>query len=73
MSIGAMAFGSFQESGTVQPMAEISQKTGVPIEACVFIGSSPIRQYAEEIWGIRPVPIRLPNGNGNGGGRPGPA
>ncbi|MDH3254962.1 MAG: LeuA family protein [Acidobacteriota bacterium] len=31
----------------IQPMAEITQKTGVPIEACVFIGSSPIRQYAE--------------------------
>jgi len=35
----------------IQPMADVSQKTGVPIEACVFIGSSPIRQYAEE-WGI---------------------
>ena len=32
----------------IEPMAEISQKTGVPIEACVFIGSSPIRQFAEE-------------------------
>ena len=30
----------------IEPMAEISQRTGVPIEACVFIGSSPIRQYA---------------------------
>ena len=35
----------------IQPMADISQKTGVPIEACVFIGSSPIRQYAEE-WDL---------------------
>ncbi len=35
----------------IQPMADVAQKTGVPIEACVFIGSSPIRQYAEE-WGI---------------------
>ena len=35
----------------IQPMADVQQKTGVPIEACVFIGSSPIRQYAEE-WGI---------------------
>ncbi len=35
----------------VQPMVEISQRTGVPIEACVFIGSSPIRQYAEE-WAL---------------------
>jgi isopropylmalate/homocitrate/citramalate synthase len=35
----------------IQPMADVVQKTGVPIEACLFIGSSPIRQYAEE-WGI---------------------
>ena len=35
----------------IQPIAEISQKTGMPIEACVFIGSSPIRQYAEE-WDL---------------------
>ena len=31
----------------VQPIAEIQQRTGVPIECCAFIGSSPIRQYAE--------------------------
>jgi len=35
----------------IQPMADVVQRTGVPIEACLFIGSSPIRQYAEE-WGI---------------------
>jgi len=35
----------------IQPIAEVSQRTGVPIEACVFIGSSPIRQYAEE-WDV---------------------
>jgi 2-isopropylmalate synthase len=35
----------------IQPMAEVQQKTGVPIEACLFIGSSPIRQYAEE-WAL---------------------
>jgi 2-isopropylmalate synthase len=35
----------------IQPIAEIAQTTGVPIEACLFIGSSPIRQYAEE-WSI---------------------
>jgi 2-isopropylmalate synthase len=35
----------------VEPMVEITQRTGVPIEACVFIGSSPIRQYAEE-WNL---------------------
>ena len=38
----------------IQPMADIAQRTGVPIEACVFIGSSPIRQYAEE-WGIEQI------------------
>jgi 2-isopropylmalate synthase len=32
----------------ILPIAEASQITGVPIEACLFIGSSPIRQYAEE-------------------------
>jgi isopropylmalate/homocitrate/citramalate synthase len=31
----------------VRPIAEISQSVGLPIEACTFIGSSPIRQYAE--------------------------
>jgi len=35
----------------IRPIAEVTQVTGVPIEACVFIGSSPIRQYAEE-WDI---------------------
>jgi 2-isopropylmalate synthase len=31
----------------ITPIIEISQKTGLPIEVCTFIGSSPIRQYAE--------------------------
>jgi 2-isopropylmalate synthase len=31
----------------IVPIAEISQRTGVPIECCTFIGSSPVRQYAE--------------------------
>jgi 2-isopropylmalate synthase len=31
----------------VRPVAEISQNVGIPIEVCTFIGSSPIRQYAE--------------------------
>ena len=35
----------------IQPIADVVQKTGVPIEACVFIGSSPIRQYAEQ-WDL---------------------
>ena len=30
------------------PIAKISQRAGIPIEACTFIGSSPIRFYAEE-------------------------
>ncbi len=31
----------------IQPIAEIVQRTGVVIEAACFIGSSPVRQYAE--------------------------
>lgn len=31
----------------IEPIVEISQKVGVPIEASCFIGSSPVRQYAE--------------------------
>ena len=31
----------------ITPVVEISQRTGVPIECCAFIGSSPLRQYAE--------------------------
>ncbi|MBW8879276.1 MAG: 2-isopropylmalate synthase [Acidobacteria bacterium] len=31
----------------IQPIVEISQRTGLAIEASCFIGSSPIRQYAE--------------------------
>jgi 2-isopropylmalate synthase len=31
----------------IRPIAEITQRTAVPIECCAFIGSSPIRQYAE--------------------------
>ncbi|MCG8603809.1 2-isopropylmalate synthase, partial [bacterium] len=33
------------------PIVEISQKAGLAIEACTFIGSSPIRQLAEE-WNV---------------------
>ncbi len=32
----------------VEPVARISQEIGIPIEAATFIGSSPIRQYAED-------------------------
>jgi 2-isopropylmalate synthase len=38
----------------IQPIADVVQQTGVPIEACVFIGSSPIRQYAEE-WDLEHI------------------
>ncbi len=38
----------------IQPIAEVTQLTGVPIEACVFIGSSPIRQYAED-WELADI------------------
>jgi 2-isopropylmalate synthase len=31
----------------IRPIAEIQQATGVPMEVYAFIGSSPIRQYAE--------------------------
>jgi 2-isopropylmalate synthase len=33
------------------PMIEVSQKAGLPVEAYVFIGSSPIRQYVER-WDL---------------------
>lgn len=35
----------------IRPIAEISQRTGAAIECCTFIGSSPLRQYAEG-WGL---------------------
>jgi 2-isopropylmalate synthase len=31
----------------IRPIVEISQRVGIPIECCAFIGSSPLRQYAE--------------------------
>jgi 2-isopropylmalate synthase len=31
----------------IVPVVEISQRAGIPIECCTFIGSSPLRQYAE--------------------------
>ena len=35
----------------IQPIVDISEKVGAPLEACTFIGSSPIRQYAEN-WSL---------------------
>ncbi|MEN3337987.1 MAG: hypothetical protein V7647_1663 [Acidobacteriota bacterium] len=31
----------------IAPIAQISQRAGIPIECCTFIGSSPLRQFAE--------------------------
>src|SRR5687768_7824118 len=35
----------------IRPIAEISQRVGLAIECCCFIGSSPLRQYAEG-WSV---------------------
>ena len=35
----------------IAPAADLQQETGVPLEVYAFIGSSPIRQYAEE-WDL---------------------
>src|SRR5690606_22645560 len=35
----------------IRPIVEISQKVGIPIEVMAFIGSSPIRQYADS-WDL---------------------
>ncbi len=35
----------------IEPIARVAQEVGLPIEACTFIGSSPIRQYAEG-WSV---------------------
>ena len=32
----------------IEPVVEITQRAGMPIEVCAFIGSSYIRQYAED-------------------------
>jgi isopropylmalate/homocitrate/citramalate synthase len=32
----------------IRPVAEVSQRVGMAIECCTFIGSSPLRQYAED-------------------------
>jgi 2-isopropylmalate synthase len=35
----------------ILPIVEISHRVGLPIECCAFIGSSPVRRYAED-WTI---------------------
>src|SRR6516165_3976445 len=37
--------------GDITPMIDVSQKSGISVEVYAFIGSSPIRQYAEE-WDV---------------------
>ncbi|MEM8930988.1 MAG: 2-isopropylmalate synthase [Acidobacteriota bacterium] len=37
--------------GDIEPIVELSQQAGIAIEVAAFIGSSPIRQYAED-WDI---------------------
>jgi 2-isopropylmalate synthase len=37
--------------GDIEPIVDMVQKVGAPIEVCAFIGSSPIRAYAEN-WDI---------------------
>jgi 2-isopropylmalate synthase len=32
----------------IAPIVQVVQETGVPVEVCAFIGSSPIRQFAED-------------------------
>lgn len=38
----------------IAPVVEYVQKTGFPIEVCTFIGSSPIRQLAED-WSVEMI------------------
>ncbi len=43
--------------GDITPMIEVSQRAGLPIEVYAFIGSSPIRQYAEA-WDLELIAKR---------------
>ena len=43
--------------GDITPMIEVSQRAGIPIDVYAFIGSSPIRQYAES-WDIELIARR---------------
>jgi 2-isopropylmalate synthase len=43
--------------GDITPMIELSQRAGIPVEVYAFIGSSPIRQYAEE-WDVNLIAKR---------------
>jgi isopropylmalate/homocitrate/citramalate synthase len=50
LSVYPSAAGRTHEND-VRPIIDISNRVGIPIEADLFIGSSPIRQFAEE-WNI---------------------
>lgn len=50
LSVYPSAAGRTHEND-IKPIVEISNRVGIPIEADLFIGSSPIRQFAEE-WNI---------------------
>ncbi len=38
----------------IAPVVDLSQEIGMPVEVCAFIGSSPIRQYAEG-WDLEKI------------------
>lgn len=46
-----VAFAGRTVAADILPMIEISQRAGMPIEVYTFIGSSPIRQFAED-WDL---------------------
>ncbi len=46
-----VAFAGRTVPADITPMVEISQRAGIPVEVYTFIGSSPIRQYAED-WDL---------------------
>ncbi len=50
LAVAPSAAGRTHEND-VKPIIEISQRVGIPIEADLFIGSSPIRQFTEE-WDL---------------------
>jgi isopropylmalate/homocitrate/citramalate synthase len=50
LSVYPSAAGRTHEND-IKPIIEISERVGIPIEADLFIGSSPIRQFAEE-WDL---------------------
>jgi 2-isopropylmalate synthase len=68
LSVYPSAAGRTHEND-IKPIIEISQRVGIAIEADLFIGSSPIRQFAEE-WDLDWIiaqsakAVRFATGNG---------